>query len=30
MGFFAIAVDDCDYWSKVTDLRLVITFTEHT
>lgn len=30
MGFFSVAVDDCDYWSKVVDLRLVIAFVEHT
>lgn len=29
-GFFSVVADDCDYWSKVTDIRPVIAFTECT
>lgn len=29
MIFSPVVADDCDYWSKVRDLRLVIAFSEH-
>lgn len=28
MGFSSIVVDDCAYWSKLTDLRLIIAFRD--
>lgn len=27
-GFFSVMADNCDYWSKITDLKMTIVFTD--